>query len=524
MESAAGSIAAGLGPSLPSPQKTLAAPALEPGPSGALGALGLLPLISGTSQRASDLAPPTIGDAAEAAKRLFAFRTAPPPLQDEIFDTAAQGGTPPAPNHLAVERARKEERKVRALLEFVVRSGRRLTLDIFIPNAALWQAFADDTFEGPGLKSIADYATVLNGFAEQLAIFLTADHHLFPALASNHFAPWSADAFSGITKNYAERAAAHAAARADDSGDDERGADGDGRALPIPPDKLDELLFAGLALPAEIQALTTDLAKAQAALAATPEPRNTRSAIRKRTGRTGGSDTQRRAAARAVAKLTRDLTAAKRNLGFISAIGLQFLQMARASTVFGASNHNSAGITGDLSFYEAPGEAQRMHYRVRFLKGWTYGVTRGPSGSTLPISYAGAKAVPGDPPATPPPGGSAPAAASPSRRAQWLDIIRAGLTSGALAQIIDNKQPRAGARLINSFLKSKGMGGYSSHSIRKAGVSMAMANGVSAHNIVHWVQWRDADQIWFYADNSYEVPPAWADTFTWMKDLPYQNA
>ena len=284
VESAAGSIAAGLGPSLPSPQKTLAAPALEPGPSGALGALGLLPLISGTSQRASDLAPPTIGDAAEAAKRLFAFRTAPPPLQDEIFDTAAQGGTPPAPNHLAVERARKEEGKVRALLEFVVRSGRRLTLDIFIPNAALWQAFADDTFEGPGLKSIADYATVLNGFAEQLAIFLKADHHLFPALASNHFAPWSADAFSGITKNYAERAAAHAAARADDSGDDERGADGDGRALPIPPDKLDELLFAGLALPAEIQALTADLAKAQAALAATPEPRNTRSAIRKRTG------------------------------------------------------------------------------------------------------------------------------------------------------------------------------------------------------------------------------------------------
>ena len=71
-------------------------------------------------------------------------------------------------------------------------------------------------------------------------------------LASNHFAPWSADAFSGITKNYAERIAARAAARADDSEDDESGADGDGRALPIPPDKLDELLFAGLALLAKI--------------------------------------------------------------------------------------------------------------------------------------------------------------------------------------------------------------------------------------------------------------------------------
>jgi hypothetical protein len=69
--------------------------------------------------------------------------------------------------------------------------------------------------------------------------------------------------------------------------------------------------------------------------------------------------------ARAVAKLTHDPTAAKRHLGFISAIGLQFLQMARASTVFGASNHNSAGIAGDLSFYEAPGEAQRMHHRIR---------------------------------------------------------------------------------------------------------------------------------------------------------------
>jgi hypothetical protein len=71
------------------------------------------------------------------------------------------------PNHLAVERARKEQRKLRALLEFVVRSGRRLMLDICIPNATLWQTFADDTLEGPGLKSIADYATVLNSFAEQ---------------------------------------------------------------------------------------------------------------------------------------------------------------------------------------------------------------------------------------------------------------------------------------------------------------------------------------------------------------------
>ena len=504
-------------PQLP-PAKASATLAPKPAsaPLGALGSLGLLPLFSGTSQQASDLAPPSVSDADAAAERLFAFRTAPPPLQDAIFDTAAQSGPPPPPNQLAVGRATKERRKVRALLQFIVRSGRRLTLDIFIPNAALWQAFADDTFDGPALKSIADYATVLNHFTEQLAIFLSPSHPLFPALADNSFAPWSAGAFAGITKRYAERVAARAADRADDSEDDEDGADGDGRALPIPPDKLDELLSAGLALPAKIAELEIAQRKAQAALAV-PEPRTTRSTIKKTRSR---PDAQRRSATRAAAKLTRDLTDTKRSLGFIAAIGLQFLQMARASTVFAASHHNSGGIAADLSFHAAPGEAPRMHYRIRFLKGWIYGVTRGPSGDTLPISYAGAKAVPGDPPATPPQEGCAPT----SRRAQWLSIIRAALASGALAQVVNNKQPRAGSRLINKFLQSVGMGDYSSHSIRKAGVSMAMANGVSAHNIVHWVQWRDRDQIWLYADNSYEVPPAWAQTFTWMKDLPYQNA
>ena len=45
-------------------------------------------------------------------------------------------------------------------------------------------------------------------------------------------------------------------------------------------------------------------------------------------------------------------------------------------------------------------------------------------------------------------------------------------------------------------------------SFRKAGVSLALATGVSVPNIINWVVWRaqTEDMCWLYADQKYVVP------------------
>ena len=67
-----------------------------------------------------------------------------------------------------------------------------------------------------------------------------------------------------------------------------------------------------------------------------------------------------------------------------------------------------------------------------------------------------------------------------------------------------------------------------SHSFRKAGVSLALATGVSVPNIINFVLWRaqNEDMAWLYADQKYVVPPEspWASFFSWMKKRPAQHA
>ena len=64
----------------------------------------------------------------------------------------------------------------------------------------------------------------------------------------------------------------------------------------------------------------------------------------------------------------------------------------------------------------------------------------------------------------------------------------------------------------------------SSHSVRKAAISMAMASGVSSENLRRWTRWRDPEMVWHYAQVDYVVPDAWKSFFAWMKDLPAQSA
>ena len=45
-------------------------------------------------------------------------------------------------------------------------------------------------------------------------------------------------------------------------------------------------------------------------------------------------------------------------------------------------------------------------------------------------------------------------------------------------------------------------------SFRKAGVSLALATGISVPNIINWVLWRaqSEDMCWLYADQKFVVP------------------
>ena len=65
-------------------------------------------------------------------------------------------------------------------------------------------------------------------------------------------------------------------------------------------------------------------------------------------------------------------------------------------------------------------------------------------------------------------------------------------------------------------------------SFRKAGVSLALATGISVPNIINWVLWRaqSEDMCWLYADQKFVVPEGspWASFFDWMKNRPAQFA
>ena len=63
-----------------------------------------------------------------------------------------------------------------------------------------------------------------------------------------------------------------------------------------------------------------------------------------------------------------------------------------------------------------------------------------------------------------------------------------------------------------------------SHSIRKAGVALAIASGVSQENVRRWTRWRNAEMLWQYAPIDYESPPDWHTAFGWMRTLAAQNA
>ena len=585
----------------------------QPASSAPLRAIGLGPLLDG--RPSSSIPENSELDAEQAAARYLSFCTNRPPLEDEVFDSAAAAQRDPLDkNELAA--VKKDTRRLRALLEFSVRTNRRLTLDIFIPSEAAWQAFADDTADRTTLRAITDYASLLNRFSAQLADQLGTAHPLHSALTANDRKPWSCKAFQAVAKKYAAKAAsavataAVAKAAADEearsaaelSADDVRvglscralyengdyyGAvvtainedgtfqvtweDGDTKhrqvrslraaavgpgetpdpldseAKALPAYVLEDFIFKSDCLIHAIRECEDNVRLHGLALRSSPEPAprakrsmSARSSTKKaRKGRAPapGVAAARKKAASDLKTATALLEAKRAELGGYAATFIQFLFMARASTIAGGLTHNPGGIHADVNLSAETG----LEYVIRFLKGWTYGVTKGPGGARLPIQQRGPTAVPFETSSATggiinttlamTPTGPIDRPTIDSPRNEMLRIIGFAHEAKLLSFMDYAKMNKFfvdidAANLLESADRASNgkRHAVTSHCIRKAAVSMALTSGVSAENIRHLVQWRSQDMTWIYTDPNYIVPPNWRSCFDWMKELPFQNA
>jgi hypothetical protein len=208
----------------------------------------------------------------------------------------------------------------------------------------------------------------------------------------------------------------------------------------------------------------------------------------------------------------------------------QFIYMLRASSVAGGLENGGMGIEADLAFSE-----DGLTYVVRFMKHWTADTSH--HGEKLPFVFSAANAVPR---------GNNDAKFPCEPRERMLRIIEYALSekddkSGdSLMSSIDSISPETqGSQKINKHLRSikatnrlqkkdrKRAGlsqSISSHSIRKAAISMTLASGVSAANLRRWTRWRNEEMVWHYAQIDYVVPVKWKQFFAWMIELPAQSA
>jgi hypothetical protein len=181
-----------------------------------------------------------------------------------------------------------------------------------------------------------------------------------------------------------------------------------------------------------------------------------------------------------------------------------------------------------------------MTYVMRELKGWSYATSH--QGASLPIRYAGPNTFPWE---LEPPGHEhgpvpLPLSGDHSKRNRVLLLIRRAHSRGLLSWIDSGNPEVQGHEKINRFLASVGSndllsasdrtrGGraqsISSHSIRRAAVSMAMAAGARIGNITRYVHWRDNEMPWTYIDTEYVVAgTGWESFFGWLTGRIEQNS
>jgi len=402
------------------------------------------------------------------------------------------------------------DRKIKALLDYAKQSGRAISENLWIPDAGFFTEFAVDTLVNVQVKDLSGYLRALNERARSLANSLPANHPALPRLTANENKPWHAEAFKKINKLYQQKLVArkHQESLLDGNGilqpkrARKRTARSEAKTVAAPIEQLDLLLS------------TTEKLKSELTRLYDTAPMSAKDKGHKKFN----------------AKLRRNIKMTEKDFapGAVCLNGFAF--MARASTLGGGLKFNDhqpdkldQGIQADMVITEPGGSSTAgIAYTIRFLKDWEFGITSH-QGEQLPLSYNGTDTLPYemDP--------SSDTKKPNSVRNRIIEVIAFAHKHKLLAWI-NTTNPSQAAQKIDSWLKKQPWTALSdsqvkitSHSFRKAGVSLALASGVSIPNITNWCHWRSAEMPWHYADQKYVAPPKWRNVFAWMKQRPAQN-
>lgn len=434
-----------------------------------------------------------------------------------------------------------EARRIISLCRVALETGRPLSLDILRPNQAFWSDFSEDTLRmGRPIASISKYSSTLNSLSGDLAALVGPQHPLYPELTANQGKPWHAEPFAQIQHDYADEVAARKTVAANSAANQAKAtAQGqtpdsvdqpkDSQALAMPTYLLDEVIKAGLeGIQTREQLLTHINTLRQNAKGDSGGRRSTRqrqpSAKAPLPSIAKGENPKQPHLRQAATQ--QQIDHAEKVIGAAGICLLQFIYMARASTVSAAREYNPQGsIAADVTF-----DDKGMSYIIRFLKGWKPSTVL--HGVRLPIAYTGPNTVPWDT------GGDN--AHAGSRRNDCLNIIQAAARMGALAAYeCDRPEADSHRKITNAIQKVLGLQSklraedrtrlgrtqkLTSHSIRRAAVTMAMQQGLSASNIIRWVYWKDASMPYTYVDKDYVHSPEWDNFFKWMLSRSEQHA
>jgi len=443
-----------------------------------------------------------------------------------------------------------ECRLLNAILTVAANTNRAFTLDIFRPNLAFWQDLTEKFLQHDRpLMSVASYSKLLNGYTSQLATAVGSGHALYPELTHNNGKPWHASGFSAIQKQYAAEVAAikiqrgnefKASATAQGKPLDPTKFQNESKALAVPVYLLEQFLHmaenAGRDLSGHLHdRLVSATALWEAAKADLTSHNSVSPSTRAIAKRQASKKLKSLAALARVAltykqmtSISKDISAAEQTLGGIGVIFAQFCFMARASTMAGGEVLSGPGIQDDIVFNSAG-----MTYVIRFLKGWDHSTTH--QGLRLPLHYQGPNTFKWEGDGA---GNRLPHSLSPRNRA--LDIIKSAHELKLLTWIDSGNPEVQGNQKINKFLASIKATSLlepadatrgdkrqtiTSHSIRRAAVSMAMANGVNIANITRFVFWRDTSMPWTYIDREFVVKgTGWETFFAGLLDRSEQSA
>ena len=144
-----------------------------------------------------------------------------PPPGDALFDTAT--AIPPTQRVVRVKTTAKssvsakqgEARRIVSLCQVARETGRPLSLDILRPNQAFWADFSEDTLSlSKPVASISKYSNTLNSLSSELAEVVGPSHPIHDELTSNQGKPWHAEQFMTIQNSYSSEVAARKTATA----------------------------------------------------------------------------------------------------------------------------------------------------------------------------------------------------------------------------------------------------------------------------------------------------------------------